>query len=221
MTLPATSAPDAADAGPAPAWPRMLGPLLGLKLFFAFCCAFIMLRMELPQFQGKAMWERMIGYPLLIAAIPVTWWLLRRSGRPAGGYPFAADFLLTLGIVLDLIGNIFNLFDSAPWYDDLMHLVNWGFYSAAFGSLLLRSRLGPWPLFGLVTGFGAITAILWEGVEWLGFIRFGTELDTAYFDTLLDEHLGLLGSAVSGLIVARIAARRAGALADGPSGEAA
>jgi len=203
--------PEAAAARPLP---PLLGPLLGLKLLFAACCVFIMLRMELPQLQGKAMWERMAAYPLLVAAVPVAWLLLRRAGRPVGGYPFVPDFLLTLGIVLDLLGNIFDLYDSVFWYDDLMHLLNWGFYAGAFGALLLRGNLAPWPLFGLVTGFGAITAILWEGMEWLGFIRFGTEMANAYFDTLLDLHVGLLGSAVAGVIVARIGARRRSRLSD-------
>jgi hypothetical protein len=186
----------------------MLGPLLGLKLIFALACLFVILRLDLPQFQGKAMGERMIAYPLLVAAIPAIWWWRKRTGRSAGGYPYAADFLLTLGIVLDVGGNIFDFYDSLPWYDDLMHLLNWGFYAGAFGSLLLRTKLGPWPIFGLSLGFGAITAILWEGMEWLGFIRFGMELETAYFDTLLDEHLALVGATVAAWIVARVAARR-------------
>lgn len=188
--------------------PRMLGPLLGLKLLFLLCCAFIVLRADLPQFSGKAMTERMLGYPLLVLAVPAIWWWRRRSGRPAGPYPYVSDFLLTLGIVLDLLGNIFDLYDSVVWYDDLMHFLNWGFYAGAFGALLLQTPLAGWPLFGLVTGFGAITAILWEGMEWLGFIRFGVELDVAYSDTLLDEHLGLLGSAVAATIVVHIAGRR-------------
>ena len=188
--------------------PPLLVPLVGLKLFLGFCLLFVALRMELPQFQGKAMWERLIGYPLLAAAIPLGWRWLRRSGRDPGPYPYAADAMFTLGLTLDVLGNIFDLFDTVAVYDDLMHLVNWGLYAGAFGALLLRTNLGPWPLFGLVTGFGAITAILWEGLEWLGFVRFGTELETAYFDTLLDQHLGLLGSAVAGIVVARIAARR-------------
>ncbi|MGI9253568.1 MAG: hypothetical protein ACR2J8_07470, partial [Thermomicrobiales bacterium] len=59
---------------PAIAFPRMLGPLLGLKLLFLLCCVFIILRMDLPQMQNKAMPGRMLGYPILVAAIPVTWW---------------------------------------------------------------------------------------------------------------------------------------------------
>ena len=49
---------------------------------------------------------------------------------------------------------------------------------------------------------GAILAVPWELAEWYTFIRHGTELDTAYTDTLGDEALGTLGGAVAGLILA-------------------
>lgn len=59
----------------------------------------------------------------------------------------------------------------------------------------------------LVTGLGAILAIGWELGEWFTFIRHGTELDTAYEDTLGDEALGTLGALVAGVVVARVGAR--------------
>ena len=86
--------------------PPLLVPLVGLKLFLGFCLLFVALRMELPQFQGKAMWERLIGYPLLAAAIPLGWRWLRRFGRDPGPYPYAADAMFTLGLTLDVLGNI-------------------------------------------------------------------------------------------------------------------
>ena len=48
-------------------------------------------------------------------------------------------------------------------------------------------------------GFGCLLALGWELGEWYTFIRHGTELDTAYEDTLLDMTLGTLGSLVAGL----------------------
>ena len=50
---------------------------------------------------------------------------------------------------------------------------------------------------------GAILAIGWELAEWYAFIRHGTELATAYEDTLGDEALGTLGAALAGVLVAR------------------
>ena len=55
----------------------------------------------------------------------------------------------------------------------------------------------------LIAGVGALLAIGWEVGEWYTFIRHGTELDTAYEDTLLDEVLGSLGAALAGVVVAR------------------
>jgi hypothetical protein len=46
-------------------------------------------------------------------------------------------------------------------------------------------------------------AIGWEVGEHYAFIRNGTELDTAYTDTLGDEVLGMLGASIAGLIIAR------------------
>ena len=44
-------------------------------------------------------------------------------------------------------------------------------------------------------------AIGWELAEWYTFIRHGTELDTAYTDTLGDEALGTLGGILAGSLV--------------------
>ena len=59
-----------------------------------------------------------------------------------------------------------------------------------------------------MVGFGATTAILWEIVEYVAFIRNSSELDTAYVDTLGDLTLGLTGSTVAGVIGALAAGRR-------------
>jgi hypothetical protein len=53
---------------------------------------------------------------------------------------------------------------------------------------------------------GAASALLWELMEYYTFIRHGTELDTAYVDTLGDMTLGTLGAMLAGLLV--LAARR-------------
>jgi hypothetical protein len=60
----------------------------------------------------------------------------------------------------------------------------------------------------VVCGLGAILAIGWELGEWWTFIRHGTEIDTAYEDTLGDEVLGTLGALCAGLLVAWLQASR-------------
>ena len=56
----------------------------------------------------------------------------------------------------------------------------------------------PW-----LSGLGAALAIGWELGEWYTFIRHGTELSTAYEDTLGDEALGTLGALLAAFVVAR------------------
>ena len=60
----------------------------------------------------------------------------------------------------------------------------------------------PGSVVTLVTGIGAVLAIGWELGEWYTFIRHGTELDTAYTDTLGDEALGTLGALLAGVVLA-------------------
>jgi len=72
----------------------------------------------------------------------------------------------------------------------------------------VRTTLRPLGLFAVVTGFGAAAAILWEIGEYFAFIRGGTELATAYTDTLGDEILGLTGAALAGLTAALVVRRR-------------
>jgi hypothetical protein len=71
--------------------------------------------------------------------------------------------------------------------------------------LLRRANLSRWPLFGIAVGFGAVTAIVWELLEYVTFIRNSPELATAYTDTLGDLTLGLSGSIVAAALVARLA----------------
>jgi hypothetical protein len=107
-----------------------------------------------------------------------------------------------------MAGNAANLYDTISWWDDVNHLVNWAILVGGFSVLLLRTRLDPWPIFGLGVGFGAVTAIVWELLEYVTFIRNSPELKTAYHDTLGDLALGLTGSTLAALVAASVARRR-------------
>ena len=152
---------------------------------------------DLPQYSGKAMFGRALTYPIAIFLVPAVWWLGFR-GRP---YPVAVDLLITTPFLIDVAGNALDLYDSIWWWDDVNHFFNWMLITAAVAIVLRGSGLGRLNSFGLAVGFAAVTAIAWEIAEYVTFIRFSTELQTAYTDTLADLVLGTLGGAVGAAIV--------------------
>ena len=172
----------------------------------------------LPQFEGKAFGARLLAYPLMMVAVPVTWIGLHRRDRRAP--PWGAFALIMAPFLIDVTGNTLDLYDSVTWWDDANHFVNWALLCGGLGILLLQQISATWARVLLVTGLGAVLAIAWELAEWWTFIRHGTELDTAYTDTLGDEALGTLGALLAGALLARRPARlsRGPAAPAGPSG---
>lgn len=166
---------------------------------------------RLEQFEGKAFGARLIAYPLLMLAVPAAWWAARRWGpgrtapRQAGAgapLPWATFAWIMLPFLVDVTGNTLDLYDSVTWWDDANHLVNWFFLALGSGLLLALAQPRPgWMLPLAITGLGAVLAIGWEAGEWYTFIRHGTELDTAYQDTLGDLVLGTLGAAIAAVVV--------------------
>ncbi len=132
--------------------------------------------------------------------VPLVWWLRSRgSGQPA---PYGAFALIMLPFLIDVTGNSLDLYDRVSWWDDANHFVNWIPLSLGLGLLLFTDIPKRWQQVVATMGLGAILAIGWELGEWYTFIRHGTELATAYEDTLGDEVLGTLGALVAGLILA-------------------
>jgi len=168
---------------------------VALKAALVALLLFAVSRQDLPQFHGKSMAGRAIGYPLTALLVPVSWFVLSR--RRHVRYPVAVDILVVAPFVIDMAGNTANLYDTVSWWDDANHFVNWAILVSAFGVLLLSTSLDRWPIFGLAVGFGATTAILWELLEYFTFIRHSPELRTAYHDTPGDLTLGLAGSVVA------------------------
>lgn len=159
---------------------------------------------SLPQFEGKGFGARLLAYPIMMWAVPAVWALLRRRRPRSAPLPWDGFALIMAPFLIDVTGNTLDLYDTLTWWDDANHFFNWLLLSAGVGILLLRARITPrWALGVLIAGIGALLAIGWELGEWYTFIRHGTELDTAYEDTLFDEVLGSLGAAVAGFLVAR------------------
>ena len=178
-----------------PKWPVALWVDVAVKLSLVLLLAFGAFS-GLERFARKAFGWRLVGYSLAAIVVPAVW--VARGRRSP--YPFLADTLFVLPFLIDTIGNALDLYDTVDWWDDANHFVNWALVSGAVAVVLARMRVGRWQLFGLVVGFGAVTAILWEIGEYFAFIRNSPELATAYTDTLGDLALGLSGTTLTAAI---------------------
>jgi hypothetical protein len=150
------------------------------------------------QFEGKAFGWRLATYPAAGLVIPIIWAL--RGKRPP--YPHLADFLLVAPFFIDVAGNALDLYDTIWWWDDANHFFNWALLSGSVAVLLRRTSLNALTRIALTIGYGGVIAILWELAEYVAFIRFSPELQTAYTDTLGDMALGLAGSVVAAITAA-------------------
>lgn len=154
----------------------------------------------IDRFDGKAFGGRLLAYPVMMLTVPAAWWLRARR-TDAARTPWGAFTLVMLPFLVDVTGNSLDLYDTVVWWDDLNHYANWALLCGGIG-LLVAGRLEPRWVVIAVTGIGAVLAIAWELGEWFTFIRHGTELDTAYEDTLGDEVLGTLGALTAALLLA-------------------
>jgi glycopeptide antibiotics resistance protein len=116
--------------------------------------------------------------------------------------------------LIDVTGNTLDLYDSISWWDDANHFVNWFLLCLGLALVLDVPSLRPaWARAIVVIGGGALLALLWELGEWYAFIRHGTELDTAYEDTLGDMTLGTCGAVLALVVTVVIGRRRSSASA--------
>ena len=149
-----------------------------------------------PRFEGKAWPARAAAYPIAALIVPIWWWFRQRSGVTTGRYPHLVDSFLVMPFVLDLAGNVANLFDTVDNFDDLLHFLNWTFLTAAIVIAVAPLGLAKWNRIMLGTGFGAVAIIIWEIVEYL-IAESGTSgLNLTYKDTIGDLGLSTLGGAV-------------------------
>jgi hypothetical protein len=161
---------------------------------------------DLPQYSGKAMLGRALTFPIAAFLVPAVWWMRFRD-RP---YPSDVDLLFTAPFLIDVAGNALGLYDSIEWWDDANHFFNWMLVTAAAALVLRSTGLGRLNCFGLAIGFAAVTAIAWELAEYVTFIRYSSELVTAYTDTLGDLTLGTLGGALGAAVVGLTSQRATG-----------
>lgn len=156
---------------------------------------------DLPQFKGKAFGGRLLFYPVMMLLPVVVWLVVAHLRGVTARPPWVGFTLIATPFLVDVTGNTLNLYDTIWWWDDANHYVNWFLLCLGIAFLLERADISPrWALALLITGLGSLLAILWELGEWYTFIRHGTELATAYEDTLGDEALGSLGGLTAALV---------------------
>lgn len=155
----------------------------------------------LDRFADKAFGARLVAYPVMMLVAPAAWWLATRRREPRPAPPYGAFSLIMLGFLVDVTGNSLDLYDSVTWWDDMNHFVNWLFLLSGIGLVIAGPVRPGWARVLMIAGLGAMLAIGWELGEWYTFIRHGTELDTAYEDTLGDLTLGTSGAVLAGLLV--------------------
>ena len=170
---------------------------IAIKVVLIGLLAYAVLNPDLPAYRGKAMAGRAVVFPIAAFLVPAVWWLRYRDHR----YPVDVDILFTAPFLIDVVGNALGLYDSIAWWDDANHFFNWMLLTAAVALVLRSTALDRLTCFGLAVGFAAVAAIGWEVAEYVTFIRFSSELATAYTDTLGDLVLGTLGGTVGAAIV--------------------
>jgi len=157
-------------------------------------CLLVGLIVPMERLDGKGWPARSVGYPLSALAMGTIWILRKKKGT----FPYLPTALLVTPFVLDLLGNLFQFFDTVQNFDDLLHFVNWMFLCAAFVAMFDPANLAPWNRSALGTGFGALAIILWEFMEYLIMQSGTTGLHLSYEDTVTDLLLsssgGLIGS---------------------------
>jgi drug/metabolite transporter superfamily protein YnfA len=162
----------------------------------------------IERFDDKAFGARLAAYPAMMLLVPAIWWVAVKRRRPDATPPYVAFALIMLGFLVDTTGNSLDFYDSIVWWDDMNHFVNWFFLLSGIGLIIARDLEPRWAQVLLVAGLGCLLALGWELGEWYTFIRHGTELDTAYEDTLADMTLGSCGAFLAALVVARVASRQ-------------
>jgi hypothetical protein len=185
---------------------RLLTIDLALKAALVLLLLHAVVFPDLEQYQGKGIGWRLLLYPISAILVPIIWFAVRRRVPDDVGYPYLIDICVGLPFLIDTAGNAANLYDTVDWWDDLMHFVTWVPWVVAFGlAVRWREHLRRFDVAVITIGFGAVTHIIWELLEYVSFIKDNpNESRTAYGDTMGDLTMSLLGSITGGVLVATV-----------------
>ena len=134
--------------------------------------------------------------------VPLVWWLRRRGTEDP---PYVAFGLVMLPFLSDVTASWLDLFARVAWWDDASHAGHWFLLTAGLGLVAAPHVRPRWVLVPLLTGVGALLAVLWELLEWALFYR---ERGGPYEDTLGDLTLGTSGALLAATVVYGWAGRR-------------
>jgi hypothetical protein len=173
---------------------------VAVKIAALLLLAVAVVHPDMGGLKSKGLGVRAVVYPLGLVALPLLCLGLRRW-MPALRLSWPADLLCSLPVLVDLVGNRANLFDTVAWWDDAAHLLMHGVLTA--GVLVqFRPRARAVEYIVTAVAFGGVSGLVWELGEYLAFMRFGVELTGAYLDTLGDLSGGMAGSMLAGTAAA-------------------
>jgi hypothetical protein len=141
---------------------------------------------------------RIVFYPLCVAFVPLVYWVITRRREMA--YPFTADTLLVLPLLVDTVAGVLGIYDAVEWTDDVIHFAGGIVLAAALGQLLLSELLGRGVSASLCLGSTAIAVILWELAQYVTLQKNSPNQAALYPDTLSDMACGLTGGLIGSLL---------------------
>jgi hypothetical protein len=186
---------------------------------------------DAPQLHDKAMQVREFTYPIGILLAPLGYAIARRGRRRRGvsllggvdarsgrelprlAYPHLVGILLTVPLVVDLVGNVRNYYDSVEHFDDWVHFANPVLIMV--GGVLVLGNLGVprWTVAVMSFSIGCTLSMFWELIEGGVLERIaGVRLGLTEADTVSDMANGVVGAllgTVLGLALLHGYARRA------------
>lgn len=160
-----------------------------------------------------AIWFSVTDAGILAFALPAL-----MAARFIGVHP-AFDICFSVTVLIAAWSNVFDLYRTVPGWDSAIHLVCTAVLTVMLYQLLARfdvvpdlgeESLRPRTIIVTFTSLGLALSVLWEFVEWVGFVWITDDIFVEYHDTIGDMAAGGLGSLGAGIVVARSVIRKRG-----------
>jgi hypothetical protein len=171
---------------------------LALKAALLLLLVGATLRPDLAPAAKEDMPWRAVFYPLAIVFVPLVWAVVGRRRKIA--YPFVADALLMLPLLIDTVAGVLGTYDVIEQWDDVVHFAGGLILATALGQLLLPERLGRPLTASLCTGWSAVAVILWELAQYVTLQKDSPNPAALYLDTLSDMAAGLTGALLGAVL---------------------